>query len=410
MKTPRFHPELFARRDYRRYWTGSVVSNFGNALSSVVYAVLVYRLTGSSGAMGLTLALAVLPTLFSPLFGVWVDRLPLRPVLVGLNLAQAASIGGLALLVTLDAASVGWIYLASLLGGLATAAYTPAAGTVLPRLVGKDDLVRASGTLSAANQTSYLLGYLGGAALASLLGAAGTLALDALSFALLAWMVAGLHLAPLPTAPVRTPYWTAFGAGVQVIRQAGLFTLVPLMAFAVNAALAPTEMLLPRQLTLVDQPTSGYGLFMGLMMGGMVLGSSTVGWLGARFVPRSAIAVGAAVLGAGLAGTGLARDVGLYGWALVYGYGLALVNGGIGVLAQTVVAPEVRGRVIGLVNAVAHLGLPLSLLLLAPVADHLAPAWILGTAGVLLCGAALVWWRGTARYAGNGGRAAEATD
>ena len=226
-----------------------------------------------------------------------------------------------------------------------------------------------------------------------------TLALDALSFAVLAFLITQMRFRELEVKPKRMPYWTAFSSGIGVVAKTGLFAYVPLVAFALNAAMAPTEMFLPKHLSTLGEEVSGFGIFMALMMGGMVLASSAVAWLGPRFVPRYAVGIGTLCLALSLLGVGGSRDAWVYVWAVPYGFGLSFANGAFGILAQTVVSQEYRGRVIGLVNATAHSGLPLSLILLAPLADHLSSSSVLLIAGLLLCLVGAVWFGGTVRFA-----------
>ena len=82
--------------NYRRYFTGQVVSITGNWMQIVGEMWLMVKLTGSGGLVGLTAGLQFLPIL---LFGAWggllADRLPKRRVLTYTQAHGAAGAGAL---------------------------------------------------------------------------------------------------------------------------------------------------------------------------------------------------------------------------------------------------------------------------------------------------------------------------
>src|SRR5690606_10207227 len=83
-------------RNYRVYAMGSLVSNVGTWLQSTAQAWLVLVLTGSGVALGVTVALQLLPSLlFSPLGGLVADRFPKRATLTWLQVAMAVPAGAL---------------------------------------------------------------------------------------------------------------------------------------------------------------------------------------------------------------------------------------------------------------------------------------------------------------------------
>ncbi len=70
----------------------SVLSGFGGGVLSLVAGVWVMSLTGSSSLAGMAALFVYLPTLFGPVLGLAVDRLPRRPLLIWTNLATAACV------------------------------------------------------------------------------------------------------------------------------------------------------------------------------------------------------------------------------------------------------------------------------------------------------------------------------
>ena len=84
--------------NYRRYVRGKAVSLVGTWMQSIAQSWLVLELTGSATALGIVLALQMLPTLvLGPYAGVVADRWDKRRLMIGLQ----ATMGALALLLGL---------------------------------------------------------------------------------------------------------------------------------------------------------------------------------------------------------------------------------------------------------------------------------------------------------------------
>ena len=135
---------------------------------------------------------------------------------------------------------------------------------------------------------------------------------------------------------------------------------------------------------------AGYGLFFGLLEAGMIVGSLGMAWLNDRVAVRQGSVYG--LCGMGLCILALASTqttTPMYALAVVLGFFGAVGNISVMGIFQGRVAPEYYGRVGSLLNMVGTAGQPLTLLALAPVADHVSVALIFAVAGgVTLLGAA----------------------
>lgn len=119
-------------RNFTLWWLGSAQSDFGSALSDIALAFLVLKLTGSVGAMGVNLALSILPCLLTPLAGTLVDRLPPKVPLILCDLLRGALLGGVGLWALSGSVSLLALNALALLLGLIGAFYEPAQGTLIP--------------------------------------------------------------------------------------------------------------------------------------------------------------------------------------------------------------------------------------------------------------------------------------
>src|SRR5918912_727306 len=93
---------LLLTRDFGSLWLGQAVSQIGDGLNRVALLWFVYELTGSALKMTLIGLLQTIPPLvFGPLIGVYLDRLPKKPVMIWIDVLRA----GLILLIPLLHAS-----------------------------------------------------------------------------------------------------------------------------------------------------------------------------------------------------------------------------------------------------------------------------------------------------------------
>ena len=377
-------------RNFLIWWLGSAQSALGSALAGIALSFLVLKQTGSAGAMGVTLALTLLPALLAPLFGTLIDRLPiLLPLLVS-NLLRAALQLGVGFAVLNGTVPISVLNILALLGGLATAFYTVAVMGVTARLVPTLQRQRAIGLMQGAAQAMTLLGLVGGGLLISRVGSGAALIFDGATFALFALLLPLVRFPARGPKKVRGGFWAEFGEGLRYAASSPVIWGLPLVALFVNAALVPMELLLPKRMLALGAGAAGYGLFFGLLEAGMIVGSLGMAWLNDRVAVRQGSVYG--LCGMGLCILALASThttTPMYALAVVLGFFGAVGNVSVMGIFQNRVAPEYYGRVGSLLNMVGTAGQPLTLLALAPVADHVSIALIFAVAGgVTLLGAA----------------------
>jgi MFS family permease len=169
---------------FRRFWLSRAVSGLGSAVTTVALPVLTFQETGSPLMVSLVAAAATLPyVVFGLIAGAVADRTDRRRLMIvtdWLNAACIASIpaasalgiltGGQVLFVALASASLSLFFDAGLYG-------------FVPDIVGKDKLTEANSAVYGAQTVVRIAGNAVAGGLIVLFRPAGTLALDALSFA-----------------------------------------------------------------------------------------------------------------------------------------------------------------------------------------------------------------------------------
>ncbi|MGW5419242.1 MFS transporter [Streptomyces sp. NPDC003943] len=186
-----------------RYWTASTVSRLGDQVTSVALPlVAVVTLHASAVQVGLITAAAYVAWLLLGLpAGVLVRRLPLRGVQVATDLLRAAAVASVPVAAGLGVLGLAHLVVVALLVGFANVLFDVANSTFLPSLVPKEQLTNRNSLVSGSGAATELAGPGLGGVLVQLVGGAGAMLLDAVSYAVSAVLLRGLPRAPSPGGP-----------------------------------------------------------------------------------------------------------------------------------------------------------------------------------------------------------------
>jgi MFS family permease len=183
---------LVRNRDFRRLFLASVVSLAGDWFSFVAVANLVTELTGRPGAAAFVYAATVLPVfLASPVAGMVADRFDRKRIMVIADLARVP----VALSLCLAAAwgSVELAVIAIVLLGIGASFYDPVASASTPNLVDESELATAQSLMGAVWGSMLMVGAGLGGLVAEVFGARTAFIVDAASFVVSAWLIAGIR-------------------------------------------------------------------------------------------------------------------------------------------------------------------------------------------------------------------------
>jgi predicted MFS family arabinose efflux permease len=175
---------LLRQRNFRLLWFGETVSNGGSATAGVLVPLLaVTTLRATTFEVAALTAASYLPWLLIGLpAGAWVDRLPVRPLMIGCDLAAAALYASLPVLAWLRLLTIGDLLVIALLAGGTGVLFATAYQVYLPSLVDGADLVEGNAKLQGSASMA-LIGGRGAAGLAADgLGAAPAVLFNAVSF------------------------------------------------------------------------------------------------------------------------------------------------------------------------------------------------------------------------------------
>ena len=369
-------------RSYRIYIGGQSLANMGSWMQSIAQDWLIFSLTRSSTAVGVTMALQFLPMLLLGLYaGALADRLSRRRILLITQTLNGLTTAALAVITITGAVHPTYVYGFALASGVVFAFDSPARQAFVTEVVSEDRLRAAISLNAAVFQATRLIG----PAIASvLIATAGTGWVFAVNAACYLGPTIGLLLlrpadlkpaqaAPKAQSSVATAgrylrgrpdiLWTIFLVGM--VGTFGLNFPIVLTAMAKSA---------------FGGNASTYGLFNIVLGLGSAAGAVLAG-AGAR--PRTrAIVTAAAIFGLLQAVAALVPDLPTF---LVLLIAMGFVNLVCQAMAnasvQLAVDPEIRGRVMGLYMLVFIGGTPIGAPIIGAVTSHFG-----ARIGMLVCG------------------------
>lgn len=162
--------ESQARMDFWKFWFGQTISALGSSLNSFALPLLIFRLTGSSVHLALTLTAITFPYLLLGLvIGAWADRVDRKRFMIMADIARALVITSIPLAAWLGILSVWWIYAVAFLQSTLSICFDAANFAAIPSLVRQEHLVTANGRIQAGYSTASVTGPLLGGLLLTII-------------------------------------------------------------------------------------------------------------------------------------------------------------------------------------------------------------------------------------------------
>ncbi|MGW0515706.1 MFS transporter [Crossiella sp. NPDC003009] len=391
---------------YRAVWWASTTSALGSGITAVAGPLLVAAHTADPTAIAAATALTWLPwLLFGLPAGAIADRVDRRWLLVTVDLARVAAVGGLSVLVLTGTDQLWSLYLCLFAVHTGEVLFRAASQTLIPALVPRRDLERANARMEGGVAVSQGMaaGPLGGLLFG--LGAGLPFLVDAATYA-----VSAVLLALLPgtfrvtRAQPSPPLRAEIAAGLRWLRDHRLLRALAvvdgLLNLTMTAAAAVLVLFLRERLHVGP---AGYGVLMAVLAVGGVLGAVVAERIVTRLGHHRTVRLGILAEAALHLAMAVVEDRLLFGAVLlvlgVHGtvWGVVCVT-----LRQRLVPPELLGRVGATLLFTGRAGNVVGALLGGVLAERwglTAPFW-LGCA--VACGLTIGTWRvftGTAQPA-----------
>ena len=175
---------LWRDREFLKFWAASAISDVGSQVSALALPLIAaLMLAATPWQMGVLSAAGAAPVLVVGLFaGVWVDRLPRRPVMIAADVARAGLLLAIPVASALGVLTIEILYAVAVLAGTLAVVFDVAFLSFIPALVRDGELIDANSKLEMTSSTAQVAGPGLGGALISALGAPFAVLIDALSF------------------------------------------------------------------------------------------------------------------------------------------------------------------------------------------------------------------------------------
>jgi len=374
-------------------WTGQAFSLLGSQLVGFALIWHMTQTTGSAKVLAIAAMMEWLPRVFiGPIAGTLVDRWNRRLVMLAADGLTAAATGAIIYLGWAGTLEIWHIYLLMMMRSVGGSFHFPAMLASTSLMVPEDQLSRIQGLNQLLQGAMNIAAPPIGAVLVSLLPLHSVLALD-LATAGLAILPLLLVSIPQPgidsAAAGKAPVWKDLRDGLQYVSNWKGLRNVLILAVLINLMSMPAFTLLP---LLVKDAFSGGAMEIasmqsawasGFLLGGLLLSL----WGGfKRKIYTSILAMFGSALGMLVVGIapGTAFVVAL-GGILFSGIANVLINGPAFALLQTVVEPDMQGRVLSLVVSLANAMTPLGLAVAGPLAETTGVRmWFVLTSGIFL--------------------------
>ena len=382
LRQPRGAFAALTSRSYRIYLGGQSLANTGTWMQSIAQDWLIFELTHSSTAVGVTMALQFLPILLLGLHtGVVADRLPKRRILLTTQSLNAAATTALAVITIAGAVRPAHVYAFAFLSGMIFAFDAPARQAFVAQVV-PDDQLRAAIALNAAVfQATRLIGPAIASLLIASVGTGWVFAVNAACYigptiGLLRLRKTGLT----PAAPAARERG-AVRAAARYVRSHPdvawtIFLVGMLGTFGLNFPIVLTAM----AKTAFGGSAGTYGLFNIILAVGSAAGALLAG--AATHPRRRVLVLSAAAFGLFQAAAAIAPGMAVF-LVLLGAMGLANVafQSMANASVQLTVDPELRGRVMGLYMLVFIGGTPIGAPIVGVLTNHFG-----ARAGMAVCG------------------------
>jgi MFS family permease len=223
---PRLWPKggLWRHPDFLKLWSAETISQFGSAVDDLAIGfVAIVVLDASAFEVALIGVLGFLPfILFTLPAGVWVDRLPRRPILIVGDFGRAALLATIPIAYVADALTLWQLYVVVFLTGVCQVFFDVAYQSYLPSLVERDQIIEGNSKLEISRSAAQVGGPGMAGGLVEIFTAPYAVLVDAISF-----LGSGLFLLAIrkpeepPTRETadgsKTSLWTELKEGLRFV-------------------------------------------------------------------------------------------------------------------------------------------------------------------------------------------------
>ncbi|HEV2073469.1 MAG TPA: MFS transporter [Thermomicrobiales bacterium] len=151
---------LWRNHDFLNLWSAETIAQFGSQLSLVaVPLIAALTLDASPLEMGILAASgSAAGLILGFIAGVWVDRLPRKPIMIAMDVGRALTFAAIPIAALMDILTFQLLLVVAILGGCQTVFFNAAWSAIIPNLVDRKHLSDANGKLFASLSLAQVIG------------------------------------------------------------------------------------------------------------------------------------------------------------------------------------------------------------------------------------------------------------
>ena len=380
-------------RNYRLFFWGQLVSLIGTWMQQTAMSWFVYEITNSKFLLGAVAAVGSAPMmLFATWGGSLADLYPKRSILVATQTAQMICAFLLAVGIWAGFANATFIVIIAALNGVAMGFDMPARQAFTVEMTSREDLLNAISLNSSVVNGARVIGPSLAGLMIGAVGVATCFLFNALSFVA---VIAGLLMMRLPAferkAAIVSPAEHAWNGIVYSFQHPRVRTIL-LLFLAVGVFGWSYMVVMPAfARDVLGRGADGFGILMSASGTGALIGALFVATFGHRVTPRKLALGGVWIFSAALLAFSFARNFYVaLGFLFVAGFGMLLFFSTTNTVLQTIVADDMRGRVMGVWSLVFGAMIPLGSLEAGAVANWFGTPVALALGGIVCAVSGLV--------------------
>jgi len=215
---------LWRHPDFLKLWSAETISQFGSQISQLALPLVAILILDAStfevAALGVVEFLPFI--LFTLPAGVWVDRLPRRPILIAGDFGRAALLVSIPIAYVADVLTLWQLFAVGFLVGICTVFFDVAYQSYLPALVERNHIIEGNSKFEISRSSAQISGPGIAGLLVQIFTAPYAILVDAISFLGSGLFVLGIrkHEERLPATNVdreKSSLWTELKEGLRFV-------------------------------------------------------------------------------------------------------------------------------------------------------------------------------------------------
>ncbi|SHN53550.1 Na+/melibiose symporter [Butyrivibrio hungatei DSM 14810] len=242
------YKEILKNYQYMKLLLAGLINRFGDSIDTIASAWLIYELTSNAMWSAIIFGVNKIPTVFiQPLAGAWIEGKKKKPIMVATDLVRAVCVAFIATGFLMGFLSSWMLVVVSFTISTAEAFRLPAGSAVIPKLLKKEEIAYGTSMSTAIYTVVELIGMGIAAGIIALIGTAGAIYFDMVTFILSAGIIATIKIASDERRDINgnlQAYFVTLKQGFTYIAHNKVAMFLVLFAAFLNAILVPLNSLL----------------------------------------------------------------------------------------------------------------------------------------------------------------------